>query len=498
MIKILVAEDEKIMLDILESELDHAGYDVTAAKDGAEASALCSENHYDIILLDVKMPHKSGIEVLEEIRADSKLPVVIMITAFASIENAVEAMKLGADDYITKPYDINELLNKISDIVKIRNLKRKIMATDDDFGTVLCRDNNFLWQIKHTINKIKDLNITVLITGEHGSGKGVVAKEIHYSSNRKDLPFIHVDCASLPEHLIESELFGYEKGAFTGASRNKKGKFEMAEGGTIFLDEIGTLPRNLQSKLLIAIQEKTIDRVGGMKRVPYKARIIAATNENLEKSVEEKKFRQDLYYRLNVVRIEVPPLRERQDDIIKLTKQFIERSKKNMNKFVRHIDSQFWECLQCYEWPGNVRELENVIESVIALCDSENLTVGDLPDRISKNKNRENSSNINDADISLKDQEYYAIMAALEKFAGHREKTAEYLGISRRSLQYKLKKHHIVDDDEMRTSLEDQEYYAIMAALEKFDGHREKTAEYLDISRRSLQYKLKKYNIIKT
>lgn len=444
MIKILVAEDEQIMLNILEDELNSAGYYVTVAKDGAEASDLCQKNKFDVVLLDVKMPHKSGIEVLKEIRSLSKEPVVIMITAFASIENAVEAMRLGANDYITKPYDINELLDKIYKIAKISFLKRKTFIPEDDTKSTLFGNNDFIRQIKHMIKKVRDLNTTVLITGENGTGKGVIAKEIHYTSNRKDLPFVHVDCAAIPENLIESELFGYEKGAFTGANTNKKGKFELALGGTIFLDEIGTLPLNLQAKLLNTLQEKTIDRVGGTNRIPYDARIIAATNESLEKCVENKTFRQDLYYRLNVVRIEVPPLRYRKDDIIKLASLFIERFTQDMNKQIRGAEERFWEYLECYEWPGNVRELENVIESAIALCDTEILTTKDLPMRIYK-KNFVKSTFIeNDNKISLKEQEYFTIMAALEKFDGHREKTAQYLGISRRSLQYKLKSYNLI------------------------------------------------------
>jgi transcriptional regulator with PAS, ATPase and Fis domain len=250
----------------------------------------------------------------------------------------------------------------------------------------------------------------------------------------------------LPESLIESELFGYEKGAFTGANSSKKGKFELAQGGTIFLDEIGTMPLNLQAKLLNVLQEKTIDRVGGTNRIPYDARIIAATNENLEKCVENKTFRQDLYYRLNVVRIEVPPLRYRKDDIIKLAKIFIERFNQEMNKRIRGAEENFLEYLQCYEWPGNVRELENVIESAIALCDNERLTSKDLPVRICKNNHNNNISVENDVKISLKEQEYLAIMAALDRFDGHREKTAQFLGISRRSLQYKLKSYNLIKD----------------------------------------------------
>ena len=443
MIKVLIAEDELIMLNILEKELSDVGYCVSVAKNGNEASTLCSNNQFDVIILDIHMPYKSGIEVLKEIRLFSKESIVIMITAFASIESAVESIKLGADDYITKPYDTNDLLNKVSQNIKHRNLRKPSRKAEDDHLANFGKDYVSIKQIDTTIDKIKDLNITVLITGQSGTGKGVVAKKIHYSSIRKDLPFVHVDCASLPENLIESELFGYEKGAFTGATVSKKGKFELAQNGTIFLDEIGALPLNLQAKLLTALQEKTIDRLGGINRIPFDARIIAATNENLEKNVENKTFRQDLFYRLNVVRLELPPLKYRKDDIIKLSKMFINRYIRDMNKSINEVEDKFWEALESYEWPGNVRELENVIESVIALCDTQVLTYKDLPSRIYKNDFNKKNSLGDEIKISLKEQEFLAIMAALEKFDGHREKTAQFLGISRRTLQYKLKSYNI-------------------------------------------------------
>lgn len=443
MINVLIAEDELIMLNLLEKEFIDAGFCVSVAKNGSEASILCSKNKFDVIILDINMPYKSGIEVLKEIRLFSKESVVIMITAFASIQSAIESIKLGADDYVTKPYDIDDLLNKISQNIKHRNLKTKNKNVVDDSPTYFSEDYVAILQIENIINKIKDLNITVLITGQSGTGKGFVAKKVHYSSIRKDLPFVHVDCASLPENLIESELFGYEKGAFTGAMVSKKGKFELAQGGTIFLDEIGALPLNLQAKLLTAIQEKSIDRLGGTSRIPFDARIIAATNENLEDNVENKTFRQDLYYRLNVVRLELPPLKYRKDDIIKLSKIFINRFIRDMNKNILEIEDRFWEAIKCYEWPGNVRELENVIESSIALCDTNILTLEDLPLRISKNGFNKKKSFEDSIKITLKEQEFLAIMAALEKFDGHREKTAQYLGISRRALQYKLKNYNI-------------------------------------------------------
>lgn len=443
MVNILVAEDELIMLKVLKEELNNMGYFVKTAENGEEASTLCAANKFDIILLDIKMPYKNGLEVLKEIRSVSKEPIVIMITAFASIENAVKAMKLGADDYITKPYDTNELLTKISQYVRAKQHKKPNKPADSGQHGVFLGNNASIEKIRHTITMVKDLNTTVLITGETGTGKSLIAKEIHNNSIRKDFPFIHVDCAAIPENLIESELFGYEKGSFTGAAARKKGKFELADKGTIFLDEIGVMSLHLQAKLLNTLQEKTIDKIGGTQRIPYDARIIAATNENLEKSVENNTFRKDLYYRINVVRIDVVPLRFRKDDIVTLAEVFIERFIKSMNKNIHTIDEEFWKLIVNYDWPGNVRELENVMESAVALCDAEILTGKDLPLRINKDTFKKNYLLDNNIKISLKQQEMLTIMAALEKFDGHREKTAQYLGISRRTLQYKLKKLNI-------------------------------------------------------
>ena len=304
-------------------------------------------------------------------------------------------------------------------------------------------------QIEAQVMKIKDLNTTILITGESGTGKGMLAKEIHRLGNRKDRPFVHVDCAFLPRELIESELFGHEKGSFTGATSSKKGKFELAEDGIIFLDEIGTLPLDLQAKLLNVLQERCIDKIGGTKKVPMRARVIAATNENMEQNVSSGTFREDLYYRLNVIHLEMPPLRYRKNDIPGLARYFLDLHARAMGKTVGEIEPGFWECLRSYDWPGNVRELENALESALALSDDRMLKVEDLPIRISSGRRRPAPRDVQQGQaggppLSLEEQEILAIVAALERNNGHREKTAQELGISRRTLQYKLRRFHLI------------------------------------------------------
>lgn len=440
--KVLVVDDESTIRRVLKFDLEQCGFKVFLAKDVVEALELFRINIFDVLILDVRMPGKDGFYALRKIKRLSQDIVIIMMTAYATIDGAVKAMKMGADDYISKPFDIEELIKKIEQHIKIKTKRQKQKSNPDNYESILIGSSAETQLVKNKINKVKNLETTVLITGESGTGKGIVAKEIHNSGRRKNLPFIHVDCAFLPPNLIESELFGYEKGAFTDASTLTKGKFELSGKGTIFLDEIGTLPLALQSKLLNVLQERYIYRIGGSEKIPIESRIIAATNENLEKAIRELKFREDLFYRLNVVRVECPPLRYRKEDIIELTYFFFEHYKTRNNIEINNIEEDVWEVLLEYEWPGNVRELENAIESAIVLCEDLNLKSSDLPLRIKNNKFLE-SPKINSTELSLKEQEMMLIIAALEKNKGHREKTAKELGISRRTLQYKLKELNI-------------------------------------------------------
>ncbi|WP_176461599.1 sigma-54-dependent transcriptional regulator [Anaeromicrobium sediminis] len=443
--RILVADDEVNILKVIRAELLNEGYEVDLAYDGDEACEKIRKNKYDVAILDIRMPKKDGIETLKEIKSIRKETIVIMMTAFGTIENAVEAIKIGAYDYLTKPFDSTELIYKIQEALKIKEKTSNKMDISDDKQVNLIGQSKEMKLIKSKIEKIKDLETTVLLTGESGTGKGVIAKAIHYSSDRNNLPFIHLNCAVLPANLIESELFGHEKGSFTGAVENKKGKFELAGKGTIFLDEINSLSPNLQAKLLTVLQEKRMEKIGGSKTIPVEARIIAATNENLEEAVRHKEFREDLFYRLNVITIECPPLRFRREDIEALTLYFLKKINTKFNKNVLEISSEVWQILKNYDWPGNVRELENTLESAIALANSTTLYEDDLPIRIiQKAKNHEYFNN-NNGLSPLEIQEIKVIKKALEKYGGHREKTAKDLGISRRTLQYKLKKFGLIN-----------------------------------------------------
>lgn len=437
--KILVVDDEAIILKIINEELINEGYEVDTASDGEEASIKIKQKKYDLIILDNKMPKKSGIDVLKEIKNYNLNIIVIMMTAFGTINNAVEAMKLGAYDYITKPFENDDLICKVRHAFKVKD-SIVYKADTREEKTQLIGSSKELKEIRRKMEKIKDLDTTILLTGESGTGKGVIAREIHNLSNRSKMPFVHVNCAVLPANLIESELFGHEKGAFTGASESKQGKFELAGKGTVFLDEIGTLDHSLQAKLLTVLQEKQFEKIGASKTIPLKARIIAATNANLEEAVRSRKFREDLYYRLNVISLECPPLRYRKEDIEELALHFVGNLNKRLGKNIENISPQVWKILMNYNWPGNVRELENTLESSIALSSGNTLEEEDLPLRIKK-KVKDLSKPIDQNVHSILEiEEIKAIKKAIERNNGHREKTAKELGISRRTLQYKLKK----------------------------------------------------------
>ena len=449
--QVLIVDDEKITLRALREELSNAGYAVTAVTDGEAASNLIPRQHFDLILLDMQLPGKTGLEVLKECHAQSPETIVIMITAFASVENAVTAMRAGASDYITKPYDIDDMLAKVEKLLEAGRRGKGHEEPTAEVPSVTCKaallgEDPQILKIKETINKVKDISTAVMLTGESGTGKGIVAKRIHYFGSRSEQPFVHINCAAIPENLLESELFGHERGAFTGATQTQRGKFEQAGGGTIFLDEIGLLPLPLQSKLLNVLQEYSFERVGGSTPIPLKARIISATNADLERDVEQGRFREDLYFRLNVVRIDIPPLRYRKGDIPALTQLFLSRFEQKLGKTIREVSPEFSHILMHYDWPGNVRELENAMESAVALCSEGRLTPDTLPMRITQQM-PERLKNTVTAPTGFKayleQQEAAAILSALEMFHGHREKTAQYLGISKRTLQYKLKNLNI-------------------------------------------------------
>jgi len=438
--KILVVDDEPIIRKVLKEDLKRANYQVDTANDGAEALEKLTSTQYSLTIVDVCMPKMDGIALLGEIEKRKIDTIVIMMTAFGTINDAVTAMKFGAYDYITKPFDTDDLLAKMGQAIKIKEKTASVdtasMENEVHYIIGTSKDTS---GIKSKLQKIKNLDSTVLILGESGTGKGVVAHELHNLGTRRELPFIHVNCAVLPPNLIESELFGHEKGAFTGAAEMKKGKIELAGTGTLFLDEISTLAPNLQAKLLTVLQERNMERVGGMRTIPVNARFIAATNINLEEAVRRKEFREDLYYRLNVITIECPPLRFRKEDVRPLAIHFLNKFNKKLHKTVRDISPEVWRIFMNYDWPGNVRELENTLESAMALSAGDVLLTEDLPLRVSVKRDKQACSSRG----LLENQEIVAIKEMLDKHHGHRERAAQELGISRRTLQHKLNKFEL-------------------------------------------------------
>ncbi|MDO9528387.1 MAG: sigma-54 dependent transcriptional regulator [Syntrophales bacterium] len=451
MAKILVVDDDRGMREFLDIMLTREGYDVKSAGDGKEALNLCRNHTFDLVITDLKMPKVGGIDFLKGIKEISPETMVILITAYASGETAVAAMKEGAYDYLEKNFDVEEFKDTISDALKKKGVKKEdalFMKSVEDavsFGNLIGKSREML-EVYSLIKKVAGTTANVLITGESGTGKELVARAIHDNSPRKNIPLVVINCGGIPENLLESELFGHMKGSFTGAYSDKAGLFENAGGGTIFLDEIAELPPVLQVKLLRVVQEKTFRRVGGQKDIKVDVRIISATNKNLEQNVKDGSFREDLYYRLNVILINIPPLRERKEDIPVLTKYFIEKYSKEFGKEIKKISSYAMELLMEYRFPGNVRELENIIERSVTL-ETSNII---LPENLVLSENsRPDWDTALDADfpddgINLNDEiariEKKFIEKALQKAEGSKTKAAKYLNISLDSLNYRIEK----------------------------------------------------------
>ncbi|WP_425805164.1 sigma-54-dependent transcriptional regulator [Desulfitobacterium sp. Sab5] len=439
-VRILVADDELSICSVLEERLNQASFEVVVANNGAEAIELCAQKLCQVAVVDLHMPCYNGLQCLQAIRQVNPSIVVIIITAFATIESAVEAMRMGADDYITKPFDLELLVEKLNRLLKLKRVlpESKIMSGQD---SKLLGNSLAVASVHRMIEKLADLSCTVLITGESGTGKGLVARELHRKGKRAGRPFVYVDCSSLPGSLIESELFGYEKGTFTGAISARKGKLEAAEDGTIFLDEIGTMPIEHQVKLLNVLQERAIYHMGSTQPIKISARFVAATNENLEIAVSQGRFREDLYYRLNVVNIHIPPLRQRKEDIPMLADYFFARCAAENCRPPLTIGPGVIGALRTYDWPGNVRELGNMIESIVVLTDGSEIGLEDLPSKFTHNNCTPSVGGPSDASsLSLKEQELQMIISALIRNGGQREKTAQELGITRRTLLNKMKK----------------------------------------------------------
>lgn len=451
---ILVADDEEIVREMLEDTLKEEGYRVATAKDGKEALEKIDSLAPDAVLLDNRMPEMSGVEVLEFIRrAGAGVPVILM-TAYGSTEVTIQATKLGAFDYIVKPFQVRDLLSILERATAMRRLSSQVEALRKELsqnlsGAVLIGQSAQMQEVYKTIGRVADTDVTVLLQGESGTGKEMVARAIHLNSSRQDQPFIKINCASIPENLLESELFGHERGSFTGATSRRLGKFEIANRGTIFLDEIGETTLNTQAKLLRVLQDKEYERVGGNETIRVDVRILAATNKDLKKAVAEGTFREDLFFRLNVVTIWVPPLRERTEDIPELVNYFLARYSRQFNKHVQGISREALDLLKKYHWPGNVRELQNVCERAVVMATGTVITPEDIPFPLKAAG--QGLAPAPAKGMSLKEilleMEKQVILNALKENNWNRTVTAQQLGISRRTLYDKIKQHRLDGQD---------------------------------------------------
>jgi len=452
MAKILIVDDQEMMRDSLAGTLVREGHDVVASGDPHQAIARLSNARFDLLITDLKMPRMTGIELLVEakkLRPD--MPVVLM-TAFASVQTAVEAMKLGAYDYIQKPFDGEEIKLLVDRTLEHSRLKLENQAyramAEISTPRPLIGASEVMADVKKKIDLVGRSNATVLVRGESGTGKEVVARAIHFASERREKPFLAVNCAALSENLLESELFGHEKGAFTGADKVRRGRFELADGGTLLLDEISEIAPPLQAKLLRVLQESAFERVGSSMTQQVEVRVVATTNRDLEKCVEDKTFREDLFYRLNVVPIDLPPLRQRPDDVPDLARHFLSLVAKKDNRPYRHIEPEAVRVLQKYHWPGNVRELQNIIERAHVLeIDPGLIRAGTIEPWLVGRGPAAGSGGTDLSGQPLADIEKRVILTTLQKFKGHRVKTAGALGIGVRTLGMKLKKWR--DDGEL-------------------------------------------------
>ena len=472
-VRILIVDDEPSMREMLRIVLRRDGYEVELADSGRIAIEQLRQSHFDLLLSDIKMPDISGVDVLRAAKEINRDVVAFMMTAYASTSTAVDAMRLGAVDYFTKPFSVDELRLKIRQHLESHRLKqenvllKKALNTRYEFSNIIGRSEPML-DVFRMVETIAKTTSTVLITGESGTGKDLVARAIHYNSLRRERPFVALNCGGVPETLLESELFGHMRGAFTGADTNKKGLIEVAEGGTVFLDEIGEMNTTMQVKLLRVLQDRRFRRLGGTEEVQADIRVIAATNQDLEKLVASGRFREDLFYRINVIRMHLPPLRERRDDIPLLAEHFLAKYAELMKKPVRSVAQESLLLLQGYGWPGNVRELENVIERAVALEQTPTVLPHSLPPQIrtpeaAGNADGDGGSRVSDPesripdpglmlpdlgegfDLEARGEDFYRhyIALALERAGGVQVKAAEMLGMSFRSFRYYAKKFNI-------------------------------------------------------
>ncbi|MCF7855672.1 MAG: sigma-54 dependent transcriptional regulator [Candidatus Pacebacteria bacterium] len=443
--RILVVDDEVSIVEVLKALLNREGYSVSTASDGEEALEQLREDKYDLMVSDIRMQPMDGITLLREARKLQNHLGVIMITAYATVETAVDAMKSGAFDYVCKPFKIDELLLTVQRALSYEHVLQENETLKENLRTRyhfenLVGDHQSMRRVYAMIEKVARTDSTILILGESGTGKELVARALHNYSLRSERPFVGINCAALPETLLESELFGYVKGAFTGANKFKKGLFESADGGTLLLDEVGSIPVDMQLKLLRVLEEREIRPVGGTKNLPVDVRIVAATNENLDDKLSANEFREDLYYRLSVIPIELPPLRERIFDVPLLVNHFLKQLKEREGRIIS-LDNVAIRALQCYNWPGNVRELENVINRAGALCENNRVTLNDLPTKIiDRAKEEDIHQEAEKEDVTkfrgsslkgfLRSKEREYIQDVLDQNNGDKEAAAKALGIS--------------------------------------------------------------------
>jgi two-component system response regulator AtoC len=459
---ILIIDDQKLIGSSLKVALEKEGYEVQVAETGAEGIAAVGKNNVDLVLLDIRLPDINGIDVLKKIKEMDPETIVIMMTGYGTVENAVLAMKMGAFDYVNKPFKTKTITTILKLALETQRLKREVGSFRDKNRTIYGTDkiigqSSAIHDILEMIGKISQIDSsTVLIQGESGTGKELVAKAIHYNSARANGPFVEINCSAIPYTLLESELFGYEQGAFTDAKRAKRGLMEQANGGTLFLDEIGDMELSMQAKILNVLQERKFRRLGGVKLIDTDARIIAATNHHLRDDVNRKKFRQDLFYRLNVLHLYLPPLRDRKEDVISLSRHFIQEFNQTFKKTVRGISQEALDLLMSYSWPGNVRELRNTIERIMIIDNPEIIQSRHLPLEIigehgplSKTPSKDSLVQINLAEQGMDFKtvteavQVWLIREALDKSKGSKSKAAKLLNLDRFALRYLMNKLHI-------------------------------------------------------
>ncbi len=442
--RILLAEDDEIMRISISDRLKKYGWQVDEAEDGNEAMRLYEKQQYHLVISDIRMPGLDGLSLLHEINKQSPDTDVIIMTAHGSVDDAIECLRQGATDYILKPFDMDNLVIRVSRLLDAQEVKTRCEILEEscvqEHSHSLIGSSSAMEKVRSLINQVAPTNTTVLITGESGTGKEMAARSIHNESNRSNKPFVSINCAAIPEGLMESELFGHERGAFTGADLKRKGKFELADNGTLLLDELGDLAMPLQAKLLRVLQESSFERVGGSKLINVDVRIIACTSKNLAEEVKAERFRQDLLYRLQVILLEMPPLREHKEDIKELCTFFLKEFSGMHGRAVTITDDAV-QCLKQYDFPGNARELRNLMERAFVLCRGTRITAADLP--LEMNPQSELSKENFNLRQTLSQAEQRCIRKALQRCRGNRTEAAQILGISRKNLWEKMKIHNL-------------------------------------------------------